>query len=47
MRKNRRFIIGSPGGQKRYVHVISLTAGKEILFGDDKKETFRTIHFNC
>jgi REP element-mobilizing transposase RayT len=45
MRKSRKFIIGSPDGQRRYFHVVSRTAGKEILFGDDEKETFRKILF--
>ena len=30
---------------ERYVHVVSRTAGQEILFGDKEKETFRKILF--
>ena len=29
----------------RFVHVVSRTAGREILFGDNEKETFRKILF--
>ncbi len=43
MRKNRQFIIGEPDGRKRFVHVVTRTAGQEILFGDLEKETFREI----
>ena len=45
MRKNRQFIIGSSDGRTRYFHVVSRTAGKRILFGDDERETFRKILF--
>ncbi len=29
----------------RFVHIVSRTAGREILFGDEEKETFRKILF--
>ncbi len=45
MRKNRQFIIGSSDGRTRYFHVVSRTAGKQILFGDDERETLRKILF--
>jgi len=45
MRKNRQFFIGVADGRERYFHVVSRTAGKEILFGDDERETFRKILF--
>ena len=45
MRKKRRFILGEADGRRRFVHVVSRTAGREILFGDLEKETFRKILF--
>ena len=45
MRKNRRFILGDPDGRVRCVHVVSRTAGQEILFGDTEKENFHKILF--
>ena len=50
MRKTRKFLMntlagrGAPDGA-RFVHVVSRTAGREILFGDEEKETFRKILF--
>lgn len=50
MRRTRKFLLNikkdrdHPDGA-RYVHVVSRTAGQEILFGDDEKETFRKILF--
>ena len=35
---------GAPDGA-RFVHVVSRTAGREILFGDGEKETFHKILF--
>ena len=45
MRKLRRFVLGEPDGRGRFVHVVSRTAGQEILFGDAEKEVFRKILF--
>jgi len=45
MRKERRFLLGEADGRSRYVHVVSRTAGREILFGDVEKEVFRKILF--
>ena len=45
MRKKRRFVLGEPDGRCRFVHVVTRTAGQEILFGDDERERFRTILF--
>ena len=50
MRRTRRFLLNTLAGRGvpdgvRYVHVVSRTAGKEILFGDVEKETFRKILF--
>ena len=45
MRKKRRFILGEPDGRCRFVHVVTRTAGQEILFGDDERERFRKILF--
>ena len=45
MRKERRFMLGEADGRSRYVHVVSRTAGQEILFGDVEKEVFRKILF--
>jgi REP element-mobilizing transposase RayT len=45
MRKVRRFILGEPDGRSRFVHVVTRTAGQEILFGDGEKEVFSKILF--
>ena len=45
MRKLRRFVLGEPDGRARFVHVVSRTAGQEVLFGDVDKEVFRKILF--
>ena len=47
MRQGRRFILGDaePDGRTRFVHVVTRTAGQEILFGDDERERFRKILF--
>ena len=45
MRKTRQFILGEQDGQRRFVHVVTRTAGQELLFGDAEKETFRKILF--
>lgn len=50
MRKTRQFLLNTLNGQGapdgvRFVHVVSRTAGKEILFGDEEKETFSKILF--
>ncbi len=42
MRKIREFLLG-PEGQTNYYHVVSRTAGRDILFGDDEKEVFRIL----
>ncbi|MFK5921191.1 MAG: transposase, partial [Verrucomicrobiota bacterium] len=42
MRKTREFLLGEVG-QTNYYHVVSRTAGKYKLFGDDEKEAFRYI----
>ncbi|MCF6311942.1 MAG: transposase [Verrucomicrobiales bacterium] len=42
MRKTREFLLG-PEGQSNYYHVVSRTAGRVILFGDDEKEAFRVL----
>ncbi|MCF6311990.1 MAG: hypothetical protein L3J39_06025, partial [Verrucomicrobiales bacterium] len=42
MRKTREFLLG-PEGQNNYYHVVSRTAGRAILFGDDEKEAFRVL----
>ncbi|MFT5855788.1 MAG: putative transposase, partial [Verrucomicrobiales bacterium] len=50
MRRTRKFLLNIrqdrevPDGV-RFVHVVSRTAGQEILFGDHEKETFRKILF--
>ena len=40
MRKTRKFLMNTLAGREapdgaRFVHVVSRTAGREILFGDD------------
>ena len=50
MRKTRKFLLNTLAGRQvpdgvRFVHVVSRTAGQEILFGDTEKETFRKILF--
>ena len=45
MRKSREFLLGEPDGKPRFVHVVTRTAGQEILFGDQEKETFHRILF--
>jgi len=51
MRKTRRFLLGLDRSERRLatgsqvVHVVSRTAGQEILFGDVDKETFHKILF--
>ena len=45
MRKKRRFILGEPDGLGRFLHVVTRTAGQEILFGDAEREVFRKILF--
>jgi putative transposase len=45
MRSNRSFLIGEPDGTSRFFHVVTRTAGQEILFGDTEKETFHKILF--
>ncbi len=54
MKKARDFQLGMAEGdgdggpdedRTRLVHVVSRTAGREILFGDDEKEEFRKILF--
>ncbi|MFT4546151.1 MAG: putative transposase [Verrucomicrobiales bacterium] len=45
MRKTRQFVLGEPDGKSRFVHVVTRTAGQEILFGHMEKETFRKILF--
>ena len=42
MRKTREFLLG-PEGETIYYHVVSRVAGREFLFGDEDKETFRII----
>ncbi|MFK5922144.1 MAG: transposase [Verrucomicrobiota bacterium] len=42
MRKIREFLLG-PEGQTNYYHVVSRTTGRDILFEDDEKETFRIL----
>ncbi|MFK5920531.1 MAG: transposase [Verrucomicrobiota bacterium] len=42
MRKIREFLLGAEG-QTNYYHVVSRTAGRDILFGDDEKEVFRIL----
>ena len=42
MRKTRGFLLGSEG-QTNYYHVVSRTAGRDILFGDGEKEVFRIL----
>ncbi len=42
MRKTREFLLG-PEGQTNYYHVVSRTAGRDILFGDEEKELFRIL----
>jgi len=42
MRKTRGFLLG-PEGQTNYYHVVSRTAGRDILFGDAEKELFRIL----
>ncbi|MFT4548589.1 MAG: putative transposase [Pseudoalteromonas tetraodonis] len=48
MRKTRKFLMNTLAGREapdgaRFVHVVSRTAGREILFGEEEKETFRKI----
>ncbi|MGK0189469.1 MAG: putative transposase [Verrucomicrobiales bacterium] len=51
MRKTRKFLLGLDRSERRLatgsqvVHVVSRTAGQEILFGDQDKETFHKILF--
>ena len=45
MRKGRPFLLGKSDGRTRFVHVVTRTAGQEILFGDDERECFRKILF--
>ena len=50
MRKTRRILSNTLVGRAepdavRFVLVVSRTAGQEILFGDQEKETFRKILF--
>jgi len=45
MRQGRQFILGDPDGRARFLHVVTRTAGQEILFGDDERERFRKILF--
>ncbi|MDA0813800.1 MAG: hypothetical protein O3C21_15590 [Verrucomicrobia bacterium] len=51
MRKTRRFLLGLDRSGERLatgaqmVHVVSRTAGQEILFGDQEKEVFHKILF--
>ena len=50
MRRTRQFLLDIKRGREapdgvRFVHVVSRTAGQEILFGDREKETFRKILF--
>jgi REP element-mobilizing transposase RayT len=45
MRKKRRFVLGEPDGRCRYVHVVTRTAGQQLLFGDLEREVFRKILF--
>lgn len=42
MRKPRSFLIGVEG-KSHFYHVVTRTAGQELLFGDAEKETFRQI----
>ncbi|MFK5920786.1 MAG: transposase [Verrucomicrobiota bacterium] len=42
MRKIREFLLGAEG-QTNYYHVVSRTTGRDILFEDDEKETFRIL----
>ncbi len=44
MRKPRQFLLGD-AGQANVYHVVSRTVGREILFGDGERETFRKILF--
>ncbi len=51
MRKTRKFLLGLDRSEGRLatgsqvVHVVSRTAGQEILFEDQDKETFHKILF--
>ena len=45
MRKTRDFLLGEPDGESRYVHVVTRTAGQEILFGDAEKESCSKMLF--
>jgi len=50
MRRTRKFLLNVSRGRElpdgvRLVHVVSRTAGQEILFGDLEKEAFRKILF--
>lgn len=45
MRKPRKFIVGNSDGRGKYFHVVSRTAGQEILFDAAEKETFTKILF--
>ena len=42
MRKTRSFLLGRSGATHCY-HVVTRTAGQELLFGNEEKETFRQI----
>jgi putative transposase len=44
VRKPRKFLLGE-AGQANIYHVVTRTAGQEILFGDGEKELFRKILF--
>ena len=44
VRKPRKFLLGE-AGQANVYHVVTRTAGQEILFGDGEKELFRKILF--
>ena len=45
MRQKRRLIFGEADGTVRYAHVVTRSAGQEILFGDLEKEVFHKILF--
>jgi REP element-mobilizing transposase RayT len=42
VRKTRAFLLGT-GGKTNYYHVVSRTAGQELLFGDAEREVFCQI----
>ena len=44
MRSNR-FLFSDSDGEIRYFHVVTRTAGQDLLFGDVEKETFHKILF--